>query len=60
MVGLFSFGEGFVVFGVAAFKPGCAAVGFERENMCRDAVEEPTVVRDNHHATTEVLQAFFE
>ena len=57
---LFPLGEGFVIFGVAALEPGCAAIGFEREDMCRDTVEEPAVVGDDHDAAAEVLQAFFE
>ncbi len=49
-----------MIVGIAALEPRGASIGFERENMCRDSVEEPPVVRDDHHATAEVLQAFFE
>jgi hypothetical protein len=48
------------VFRIVAVKPNHLAVTFEREDMGRDPVEKPTIMRDHHHATGKVFQRFFE
>ena len=35
-------------------------IAFERQNMRRDAVEKPTVVRDHHRTAGETFETFFE
>ena len=46
-----------VVLGVAPLEPSRLALPLEREDVRRDSVEEPAVVRDDHHAAAEVLKA---
>src|SRR5882724_10763110 len=36
------------------------AIAFKGENMTRDAVEKPAIVRYHHRAARKVLQAFLE
>src|SRR6516165_2334879 len=45
---------------VIALVPDGLAVAFERENVCRDAVEEPAVVADDDCAAAEVQEGVFE
>ena len=51
--------EGLVLTEVA-FEPAHLTVAFERQDMGANAVEEPTVVADDHRASGEVLQRRFE
>src|SRR5215813_8141342 len=48
------FAIGFVV-GIVALKPEHLAVTLKRENVSRDAIEEPAVVRDDHRTAGEVF-----
>src|SRR5437899_2362221 len=48
------------VFRIVAIKPDSLTVAFEREDVGRDPVEKPTVVRDYHRATSEALQSLFK
>src|SRR4051795_1463982 len=50
----------FLVLAVVAVEPVDAALAFEREDVRRDAVEEPAVVRDDDGAAGEGLQRFFQ
>src|SRR5215212_8226426 len=50
---------GFVIL-VIAFEPDGAAVAFEREDMRRDAIEEPAIVADHDRAAGVIEQRFFE
>ena len=52
--------EHFMVFRVAAFKPGGFALPFKGEDVRCDAVEKPAVVRNHHHAAAKFLQTLFE
>ena len=48
-------GEHFVVIGIATLEPRGLAVRLEREDVRRNAVEEPAVVAHHHHAAAKVL-----
>src|SRR5262245_51857959 len=50
---------GFIVL-VIALEPYDAAVTFESEHVCRDAIEEPAVVADHHGTACVVDERFFE
>ena len=43
------------VVGIIAFKPDNFAVAFKRQNMRRDAVEEPAIMADDDGASGEVF-----
>ncbi len=45
------------ILGIVTIKPNHFAVAFERENMGRDPIEEPTIVGDYHGAAGEILSA---
>src|SRR4051812_46139065 len=45
---------------IVALAPDRLAVALERQDMRRDAVEEPAVVADDHRAAAEVEQRVFE
>src|SRR5215813_9856150 len=47
------------VIGIVTLKPEHFAITFKRENVSRDAIEKPAVVRDHHRAAGKVLQCFF-
>src|SRR5690606_16702707 len=48
------------VIGVVSFEIDDLAVALEREDMRRDAVEEPAIVRDHDRAAREVQQSLLE
>ena len=48
------------VFAVTALEENDLRVAFESEDVRRDAVEEPTVVRDDYRTTCEIVQTFFQ
>src|SRR5690606_23831555 len=48
------------ILGEVAFEPDDAAVALEREDVRRDAVEEPAVVRDDDGAAREIEQRLLE
>jgi len=50
---------GFVI-GIVAFKPDYFAVALKGEHMRGDAIQEPTVMGDDHGAAGEVEQGFFQ
>src|SRR6267154_577867 len=50
----------FLVILEIAFEPFHMAVAFERQDVGRDAVEEPAIVADDDGATGEVLQRILE
>jgi hypothetical protein len=50
---------GFVV-GVIPFKPDDAAVAFEGQYVCGDAIQKPAVMADDNRASGEILQRFFK
>src|SRR5947209_2911228 len=45
---------------VVALTPDGLAVPLERKNVRGDAVQEPAVVTDDHHAAAEVQQGIFQ
>src|SRR5439155_10929333 len=49
-----------LVFRIVAIKPNRLAVTFEREDMGRDPIQKPAIVRDHHRATSEALQRLFK
>jgi len=48
------------VFGIVSLKPRDLAVAFEREDVRRDAIEEPTVMANHYGAAGKILQRLFE
>src|SRR3569833_1898488 len=48
------------VFLIVAFEPDHFRIALEREDVGRDTVEEPAIVRNHHRAAREVEQRFFE
>src|SRR5262245_27577579 len=52
--------EVFVVETVVPLKPNDLGLSFERENVRRDSVEEPAVVRDHHRTSRKVQQRVLE
>ena len=49
-----------MILAVAALEPSRLALALESENVRGNAVEEPAVVRDDHHAAAELLQTLFK
>jgi hypothetical protein len=56
----FAFLVVFLVFLKVAFEPDHFGIAFEGEDVGRDAVEEPAVMRNHHRATRERQQRIFE
>ena len=50
----------FFIIRVVSFEPNNFAVTFEREHMCSDSIEEPTVVGDHNRAAGEVFERLFQ
>src|SRR5205085_8795452 len=50
----------FLVFAEVSVEPEDLRIAFEREDVRRDAIEEPAVVRDDDRAAGEVLERLFE
>ena len=48
------------VIGIVPFKPHDAALAFECQDVCRDAVEKPPVVADDDGAAGKIIERFFE
>jgi len=48
-----------LVFRIVAVEPDDLAVTFEREDIRRDPIEKPAIVRDHNRATGEAFQRFF-
>ena len=49
-----------VVVGESALKPARLPAPFERQNVRRYPVQEPAVVRNDHHASSEILKSLFK
>ena len=49
-----------LVVGEVALEPLDVAVALEREDVRRDAIEEPAIVADHHRAARELLEAVLE
>src|SRR4026207_2199851 len=49
-----------LVIRVVAFKPKHFAVAFKRENVRRDPVEKPAVVRDYYRTSGEIFKRFLK
>ena len=54
-----AFAAVFFVVRVASFKPIHLGISFEREDMCANTVQEPTVVGDDHRTSCKVFDSFF-
>lgn len=54
-----TFAVGFV-FAVIAVKIFDMAVALERQNVRRDTVQEPAIVRDNNGTAAEILERFLK
>ena len=49
-----------LIVGVVSFEPDGAALSFESQNMCGDAVEKPAVVADDDGASCKMFNRFFK
>src|SRR3990172_12488846 len=49
-----------LILGVIPIEPDHFAFPLEGQDMCCDAVEEPTVMADDNGATRKILQSLFE
>jgi hypothetical protein len=50
---------GFIIL-IVAFKPDHLAIAFESQNVRRDPIQKPAVVRNDHRAAGESQQRFFK
>src|SRR6266700_4112336 len=50
----------FFIFRIVAVEPADFAVPFECKDVRRDAIEEPSVVRNDYRAAGKVFERFFE